>query len=264
MISGLLLAGAYLWHLSLDQAHTKAWLQTPDFTSIAIGAERKQAFIDYLYPVVAAENLVILKQRETLLDTQQRLHVTGEINAEQHMWLQRMARYYVSAYAAKQLPATIDELLSKVDVIPPSLVLAQAANETAWGGSRFAAEANNYFGQWCYRSGCGLVPLQRESHLSHEVQRFASARDSVRAYLHLLNSGKAFEKFRALRRDYRQEKLLPPGTELAAGLSKYSARGSDYIDSIRQIISANNLKDYSDAFYAAIEDNPQARQGDAD
>jgi Bax protein len=150
------------------------------------------------------------------------------------------------------MQASIRLLLRRINIIPSSLVLAQAANESAWGTSRFAIEANNYFGQWCYREGCGLVPTERDEGLSHEVKNFNSVVDSVKSYLHMLNSGKAYALLRNLRQQRLEEEKPLTGYELAAGLAKYSERGTAYVASIRSLIVANHLQHYSDALYVSL------------
>jgi len=115
-----------------------------------------------------------------------------------------------------------------VDTIPPSLALAQAANESAWGTSRFARQAHNYYGQWCFEKGCGIVPDRRDANKSHEVAAFDSPRESVARYLHNLNSNSA----------------PVTGIALAAGLGKYSERGADYISELRSMIEFNKLSKY--------------------
>mgnify|MGYP000465840695 CR=1 FL=1 len=136
---------------------------------------------------------------------------------------------------------SISELLLYVDIIPESLVLAQAANESAWGTSRFALEGNNYFGQWCFRKGCGLVPEQRDDEAEHEVRRFKNARQSVFAYIDNLNINRAYADLREKRSELRQNGQEITGLTLASGLHSYSERGQDYIDEIESLISYNEL-----------------------
>ncbi len=218
----------------------------PDFTAISDTDSRKQSFIDFLYPLIVEQNRKILQQRTTLIAINRQLQKTGQMTTDQAFWLERLAGHYSVDYDPMDKQASIKALLKKVNVIPPSLVLAQAANETAWGVSRFAIEANNYFGQWCYREGCGLVPLARGEGLSHEVKSFTSAADSVKSYFDILNSAGAYTHLRTLRQQLQDQKKPLTGFELAAGLSKYSERGAAYVSSIRSLIEANDLQDYAD------------------
>ncbi len=104
----------------------------------------------------------------------------------------------------KSFKQIVGELLIKIDEVPPSLVVAQAINESGWGRSRFAQEANNLFGMWCYTPGCGLVPERRRANDKHEVKRYASIQDSVNEYLRNINRNKAYRELRALRAGQRQ------------------------------------------------------------
>ena len=123
-----------------------------------------------------------------------------------------------------------------------SLVLAQAANESGWGTSRFARQANNYFGMWCYQAGCGLKPRQRDQGQSHEVKHFKHVQDSVISYLHNLNTNRAYQPLRDLRQTTRDLGAPLRGVLLAEGLHAYSSRGEAYIKDIQTMIIANDLE----------------------
>ncbi|SMF60987.1 Uncharacterized FlgJ-related protein [Alteromonadaceae bacterium Bs31] len=122
------------------------------------------------------------------------------------------------------------------------MALAQAANESSWGRSRFAIEGHNYFGQWCFKSACGFVPKHRPSEAKHEVRRFSSTRQSVAAYLFNINSHEAYKNLRQLRADLRSSKQPLSGIALAQGLGKYSERGDEYITELREMIRVNGLE----------------------
>ncbi len=135
----------------------------------------------------------------------------------------------------------VGELLIKIDEVPPSLVVAQAINESGWGRSRFAREANNLFGMWCYTPGCGLVPERRRANDKHEVKRYASIQDSVDEYLRNINRNKAYVELRALRAEQRQRLQPLSGEYLAQGLRRYSSIGAEYVNRIRGIIRSRQL-----------------------
>lgn len=137
-----------------------------------------------------------------------------------------------------------NELLKRINTVPSSLALAQSANESAWGTSRFAQEGNNYFGQWCFQPGCGLVPKSRTAGKTHEVEKFSSAADSVKAYIDNLNRNSAYEKLRSLRAQRAEKNGSFSGTELAPGLLKYSERGKEYVLEIQSMIRINKLEQY--------------------
>ncbi len=129
--------------------------------------------------------------------------------------------------------------MQSVDVIPLEMALVQAANESAWGQSRFARDANNYFGQWCYEKGCGLVPLKRTAGATHEVKSFATANLSVRAYMKNINTSRAYAEFRDIRRDLRHQHRTLDAELLAMGLKSYSERGMAYVKVIQTMIRSN-------------------------
>ena len=120
----------------------------PDFASYTDVKQKKAAYFDYMYPLILAENKKVMKARRVV-----------EAGAPAEKLKAICEKYSNTCEQIDQ--AKRDALLVRVDVIPPSLVLAQGANESAWGTSRFAKQGNNFFGQWCYSQGCGLVPLQR-------------------------------------------------------------------------------------------------------
>ncbi|MDX8381543.1 MAG: glucosaminidase domain-containing protein, partial [Ghiorsea sp.] len=130
-------------------------------------------------------------------------------------------------------------LLKRVDTVPLELVLSQAANESAWGTSRFARKANNLFGQWCFTKGCGLVPSRRNAGSTHEVAAFKSPQLSVRSYLRNLNTGRVYKDLRTIRAQKRAQGKTATAFELAEGLNKYSERGQAYVKEIRSMIKYN-------------------------
>ena len=200
-----------------------------DFSDIRTVSDKKKRFFEFMRPIIEHENIRIMEQRLRLQNTPAK-----KINKK---WLARLARDY--GVKMGTIEETRKKLLTRVDIIPLELALAQSANERSWGQSRFALEANNMFGQWCLTAGCGLVPRQRDEDQTHEVSTYSSVNDSVRSYLLLLNSGKAFHKLRLIRRQHRDKKKQLNALALAEGLSGYSARGQSYIREIQSIIRIN-------------------------
>ena len=177
---------------------------------------------------------------------------TAELNAESRDWLLELSKRYRLAQADFDQPqAWLDELLRRVDFIPTSLVLAQAANESAWGTSRFVREGNNLFGQWCFDPGCGIVPQQRRSGASHEVRQFATLRDAVRSYFFNLNTNFSYHPFRELRQEMRAQGRKLDSMVLAFGLNRYSERGRSYVDELQIMIVQNDLAARDADFVAA-------------
>ncbi|MCG6201287.1 glucosaminidase domain-containing protein [Psychromonas antarctica] len=140
------------------------------------------------------------------------------------------------------------KLLTKVDTLPPSLILAQAAEESGWATSRFTQEGNAFFGQWDF-TGKGMKPLaQREELGDYGVARFDSPLASVEGYLFNINTNNAFKKLRILRADLRSKNKAITGIKLAGTLDKYSERGQDYIDGLRAMIRYNKLEPFDQAY----------------
>ncbi len=202
---------------------------------------KKNQFFDRLIPLVERQNNLTLQSRAAVLKMLAHLQQGKKLTTSQRRQLERLRKKYRVRTDSDDERTLINELLARVDVLPPSLALAQAATESAWGKSRFARKGNNLFGQWCFTSGCGLVPLQRPEGMSHEVASYPSWQASVTAYFLNLNSHPAYQPLRDMRLQLRQQSLPLSGEILAAGLKKYSARGAAYVKSLRQIIRANNL-----------------------
>jgi Bax protein len=129
--------------------------------------------------------------------------------------------------------------LIRIDKIPVSLALIQAAKESAWGTSYFARKGNNLFGHWCFEKGCGIVPRSRPPGANHEVRSFDDVSDSVSAYLLNLNSHPAYAKLRLARYRMRLAGKKPDARLMAAGLRRYSAVGEKYVETVREMIRGN-------------------------
>ena len=226
----------------------------PDFSAYRDTTEKKAAFFSFLYPRIVLANSRILIERE-YLDS---LASKDELSKSELTWLKNQAE----RLRVDEEPASEDmfrRLRNRLDVIPPSLVLAQAANESAWGTSRFARRGNNLFGQWCFSKGCGLVPRGRVEGASHEVASFSSPYLSVRSYIQNLNRHPTYQPLRDIRLKAHNRGELANGARLAAGLLGYSERGEDYVEEIRSMIRYNNL-DYFDEEFQAIVQETDSRQ----
>ncbi|MGC1507821.1 glucosaminidase domain-containing protein [Ketobacter sp.] len=224
--------------------------EKPDFTAYKSVSKRKAAFFGFLKPYVKERNQEILALRKRI--------ESGQIKGDELTALAK--RYRIKS----KDPAIIQEqLLIKVDALPASLVLAQGAMESAWGTSRFARDGNNYFGQWCFTSGCGLVPESRGEGKKHEVRVFESPMDSVISYMRNLNSHPAYRDLRATRSTLRQQGDSYNGCYLAGGLTHYSEKGDAYVESLKTLIRANKLEqdphNYCAAVMIAEEKSPPAR-----
>lgn len=207
-------------------------------------AESQSAFFDRLRPLIEQENRRITELRALLVDALGVVERGQSLSSTLQRRVGEAARHYRVDGNPLEDDAARTELLHRVDTIPVSLALAQAANESAWGRSRFAVEGNNLFGIWTYDASKGLVPRQRAEGQTHLVRRFDSIDESVRYYLHNLNSHPAYTELRSLRAQMRDSGEPLDGLGLAAGLGPYSARGDDYIAAIRAMIRRFDLAGY--------------------
>jgi len=214
----------------------------PDFSTIDNIKERKQQFFNFTYQQVISINQHVKLERDRLLELQNKTR----LSYSDKRYIRVIAKkYYLTKNHNKSDLANSDKLVSqlllRVDQIPPALVLAQAANESAWGTSRFAKMANNYFGIWCFSKGCGLIPKGRSEGKHHEVRRFSSVKDSIKYYIHLLNSHRTYVQLRAIRAEQRNKGMPLSAEDMAAGLIKYSERGEEYVKELVAMMKYNQL-----------------------
>jgi Bax protein len=210
----------------------------PDFSALEAGAERKSAFFDFARPLVRDANQAVRADRARL----EKIAADREPGWLDRRWLRSLAEHYRLDADALDIPQLIDRLLLRVDAVPASLALAQAAKESGWGTSRFARDGYNLYGEWCYEPGCGLVPRQRTASATHEVEAFQSPRRSVESYIHNINTHDAYRDFREARLALRRAGRPLSGIALAETLSSYSERRGEYVDEIRRLIIANGLE----------------------
>jgi len=209
--------------------------------------DKKSRFFARIVPIVRAENSEISRERERMVALFERVESERSVASSDRDWLQRLAKRYRVKGNPLELESARSELVLKVDTIPVELALAQAANESAWGESRFAKEALNLFGVWTYDPTKGLVPKQRSEGKQHLVRKYESFDESIRHYLNLLNSHSAYAPLREIRAEHRAEGREPAGLVLAEGLERYSAKGKRYVEIIRSIISSNELERFRDS-----------------
>lgn len=214
----------------------------PDFGAIPDVDVKKQQFFDYLEAYIVAENAAVRELRSEIQGYAELIDNGGRLSQRERDKVSELAELYEVDPEINTDRRIIGSLLLRIDTIPISLVLAQAANESAWGTSRFAMEGNNLFGQWCYVKGCGIVPGRRISGATHEVKRFDSVAGAVEAYFLNINSHHLYQEFRDLRARMREQKKMLNSMELAYGLSRYSERGEHYIDEVQTIIEQNQLQ----------------------
>jgi len=213
----------------------------PDFAADGDVAARKAHFFRFLLPLVQAENVRLTAIRTRLGYIYDHVRWQREIGEADRAWLAQVTAEFRLGGGD---PAQVDFWLAafdRVDGVPEDLVLVQAANESAWGTSRFAREGNNLFGQWCFRQGCGIVPAGRPTDATYEVARFGSVSESIGSYMRNLNTGRTYRLLREIRARRRGEGAEPDALAMAAGLMDYSARGIAYVDELQAMIRHNAM-----------------------
>ena len=213
----------------------------PDFSQFSDTQEKKQAFFNYFAPIINNQNKIIIKQRSTLAIIKRYISRRGKLSRKLHSEFYSLRTQY-NIKADFSTDEALDELDKRVNILPSALVLVQAANESAWGTSRFAMKANNFFGQWCFTEGCGLIPTGRQEGSHHEVKKFASATASVASYFRNINTHAAYKGLREMRYELTQNNETITGSKLAEGLVHYSQRKQHYVHELQSMIKTNNLE----------------------
>lgn len=215
-----------------------------DLADLDVPGTRKKLFIATMLPLVLQVNEEIAARRRRLTDLQARLATGEALGSGDADWLAALAAEFGGS-GTDPMP-----LLGRVDQIPTSLALAQAAEESGWGTSRFARDGNALFGQWSFDDEAMRPAAARQP--GYGIRPFASLLDAVRAYAHNLNTHAAYREFRRLRATVRESGRPLDGHALAGTLTGYSERGSAYVRSLRAIIRANGLSAYDAARFTGL------------
>lgn len=201
-------------------------------------ASKKKAFFHTLLPVAHIALRELAHERQQLLAIAEKLPSSSRLDDTDRSWMSVLTtdeHVFIGELAEKYRSADIDELLSRVDGLPVSLILAQGAIESSWGTSRFAVQGKNLFGVWTWGER-GMVPNERLAGKTHKVAVYDSILDSVRNYLLTLNRHAAYEEFRTIRLQTSDP------LQLAEGLKRYSERGAEYISDVQMMIDFNKLQ----------------------
>jgi len=199
--------------------------------------DRKKLFIKVILPLVIYENNKILEDRNYL----NQISSEKSLSEQETVWLDKKLKEY------KVKAGDIEELKKRMDVIPPSLAIAQAAYETGWGTSRFAMEGNSLYGARTWKKGKGIVPNDRGEEQKFEVLSFKIIRASISSYKKNLNTHQSYNEFRKARAIQRKEKNRVFGLELSQYLNKYSEIGDVYVQRLKKIIEQNSLTDFDES-----------------
>ena len=203
-------------------------LKAPEFDKIEDVQEMKKTFFNYLLPEINKKNNEIQLIRKKVI--------------EKDLSKEELTKLY-KKYRINE-DSEIAALLEKIDIIPPSLVLSQAALESNWGRSRFAKFYHNYFGLWCFKKGCGVIPKKRDKGDTHEVAKFSSPEKAVDYYFLSINRNKSYGVLRKIRQNKRSKGQSITGLSLSEGLTNYAEIGYEYVDRIRRVITSNELSKY--------------------
>lgn len=211
---------------------------------LASADERKQIFIRIMLPLALRVNEEITARRDRLMAIQSKKYSGDQISAAEKEWVDQMMKRY------RVTDGGVTALLERIDIIPPSLMLAQSAEESGWGTSRFVRKGNALFGQWAWDED-GIVPEDRAEGKTHVIKSFNSLIDSVRAYARNINSHPAYAELRTERAKLREGGEVVLGWDLADTLTKYSERGEEYVDSLHAIMRVNGLETFDGIGFAS-------------
>tara|TARA_B100000700_G_scaffold260786_1_gene296395 strand:- start:2383 stop:3591 length:1209 start_codon:yes stop_codon:yes gene_type:complete len=207
-----------------------------DIKSLGNTNQKRDLFIKIVLPLILAENEKINEDRKKLFKIlNKNFNTIGE-----RVWLKRRFKEY------KIEDGDLAKLKMRMDIVPVSIAIAQAANESGWGTSRFALEGNALFGQWTW-SKKGISPADQDPNKSHKVLQFQILRASVRAYKNNLNTHNAYQEFREARAKLRQSNEAINGLDLVKYLKNYAAIGEQYVAILGDIIEKNSLTDFDKA-----------------
>jgi Bax protein len=198
--------------------------------------KRKELFIQIILPLIIQENNSIKLDRKRLFQILNKSHNSNN----EKIWLKKKFKQY--GVANKDLPT----LKVRMDEVPTSIAIAQAAKETGWGTSRFALEGNALFGQWTW-SGEGIRPSNADDNTTHKVMKFKVLQASVKAYHRNLNTHSSYRNFRNVRAQLRDEEKELDSLVLSEYLDQYAETGKKYVKILQQIIRQNKLTDFDDA-----------------
>ena len=218
-----------------------------DLDKIKTIKAKKETFLQIVLPLVVAENEKIETDRNYLLKV-----IRDNDSSEKLQWLKRKFKEY------KVKDGDINELIEKVDIVPTSIALAQAAKESGWGTSRFALEGNAIFGQWTW-DGVGIEPLDKSDDQGHKILKFPILRASVKAYITNLNTHPSYKNFREKRLMLRQSNKALSGIDLIHELENYAETGKEYTRILEQIIEQNDLQEFESVVIDDLKSSNQLK-----
>jgi Bax protein len=215
-----------------------------DFMEIKSVNERKKLFINTLLPIIYSENLKILEDRKKILDWWNESQGENFSRDFWPSWLFELSEKYETS------DSNLGNLLMKVDVIPISMALAQAAIESGWGTSRYLREGNAIYGQYTFEKDRGIRPERRESNEKFFIKRFSNLSESTRSYFKNINTHRAYVDFREERKKLRMNGIKLSGVKLVKFLTSYSERRDEYVKDVENVIQSNNFMKFDNSYLA--------------
>lgn len=210
--------------------------------------KQKIYFFEYLYKLSKNENEKILEEKRFVKNYLNSNLLNINPQSTEFLRLIKIKE----KYRVKKL-YDLNSYMIKIDIIPPSLSLAQAAIESGWGKSRFVKTANNIFGHWTYNPKIGIIPKERKMGERHLIRVFKNLQDSIKAYMLNLNRNSAYKSFQNKRSQIRLKDKQPSGLVLSQTMINYSGIGKEYLSILKNVIKKNNLEKYDTRFYQEIK-----------
>ena len=235
------------YEVSFNEKEIKSDIVLPDWKNKY--SKKKREFIEVLLPLIVFENQEITYARNRIIEIRNLLMKDKTLKTKDILYLDNISKKYLVDFNERHKIDIIDDLLIKVDIIPASIVLAQAANESGWGSSRFAREYNALFGQYTYDENNGIIPFEREEGKKHLIRNFNSIDKSVEAYFININSHYSYNEFRKSRQKNKNNSSLIQS--LIINLEVYAA-DENYVNIINSIIQTNNLTLFDDKKFSFI------------
>ena len=210
---------------------------------------KKRIFFRTIAPMILHANELIMMDRNRLEQIRSSFKRNNSLTEKDHIWIRKLSQLYkVKILNNKVTEPMLEELWEKVDIVPPSLALAQGAEESGWGTSRFAGIGNSIYGQWSWGKNAITPENQRKSLGNYGIAAFGSLQESVCAYMLNLNTHNAYSALRARRANLRKNGNKITGIVLAKELTRYSERGEEYVNGLKSLMEVNRLEPADDAY----------------
>ncbi len=213
-----------------------------DFDQLQDVKLKKKLFYLITLPIIHESNRLILEDREMVINIEKKF-LRADLNENEVNETVRLAVKYKLDYSTIDLKLFRD-LKQRINIIPVSLALAQAIVESGWGQSRFALEGNALYGQWTTNEQKGIIPEDRDEDKKHAVRKFENLKQSVQAYMHNINTHRAYYSFRVVRRIAERVQYTDPISAKVKFLAAYAEIGQEYVDKLELIIESNKLREF--------------------